>query len=116
MAFPCERMSALLAAFTAQERLRPVEGPLLCSSAKGRRRGRTPTSSRQRSATGRVEHDLGRAFRGGTRADLHDLIEPGERLELVPLLGRIVQQRQQRGGKPFGGAVVLQQLRDDILA
>jgi len=54
---------------------------------------RTRTSLPQRSATGRVEHDLGCALRGRTRADLHDLIESGERLQLVSPLRRIVQQR-----------------------
>ena len=51
---------------------------------------RTRTSLPQRSATGRVEHDLGCALRGRTRADLHDLIESGERLQLVSPLRRIV--------------------------
>src|SRR5712692_11210551 len=62
------------------------------------------------------EHD----FRGSAArlrgCDLHDLIEPGEGLELAPALRPVAEQRKERGGEPLRNARVLQQFRHDVFA
>ncbi len=62
------------------------------------------------------EHDFGGAGGRRPRADLHDPIEAGKGLHLLPAFRRVADQRRQRCCKTVRRAFLLHDLRHDVLA
>jgi citrate synthase len=64
----------------------------------------------------RLKHDIGGTHTGRLIAGRHDVVDPGEGLDLAAPRRRILQHVAQRGDQFFRRAIVLQEFRHDVLA